>query len=224
MKIRFCYWRYEMSNLYQYITENYKENEPFFLSDIQIEGMTGNNIRQQLKKLTDSEKVKRFDKGIYYLPQPSIFKSGARPTLERVLEYKYLCDKSNRCGYISGLLFFNQLGLTTQVPMQYEIVTNKATNEYRETFLAKSRIIIRKPKVPVTEENYMALQFLDMLKDVDVYSEMSGIALQKRLYQYMRKVGLRISDLESYFPYYPDKLYKNLVETRVIYNDILTQE
>ena len=217
-----------MSNLYQYITENYKENEPFFLSDIQIEGMTENNILllTAIEKAgtTDSEKVKRFDKGIYYLPQPSIFKSGARPTLERVLEYKYLCDKSNRCGYISGLLFFNQLGLTTQVPMQYEIVTNKATNEYRETFLAKSRIIIRKPKVPVTEENYMALQFLDMLKDVDVYSEMSGIALQKRLYQYMRKVGLRISDLESYFPYYPDKLYKNLVETRVIYNDVLTQE
>ena len=41
-----------MSNLYQYLTENYKENDPFFLSDIQIEGMTGNNIRQQLKKLT----------------------------------------------------------------------------------------------------------------------------------------------------------------------------
>ena len=46
-----------MSNLYQYLTENYKENEPFFLSDIQIKGMTGNNIRQQLKKLTDTEKV-----------------------------------------------------------------------------------------------------------------------------------------------------------------------
>ena len=29
----------------------------FFLSDIQIEGMTGNNIRQQLKKLTDADKV-----------------------------------------------------------------------------------------------------------------------------------------------------------------------
>lgn len=29
----------------------------FFLSDIQIEGMTGNNIRQQLKKLTDAGKV-----------------------------------------------------------------------------------------------------------------------------------------------------------------------
>jgi len=67
----------------------------------------------------------------------------------------------------------------------------------------------------------MALQFLDMLKDVDVYSEMSGTDLQKRLYQYMRDADLEISDLESYFSYYPDKLYKNLIETRVIYNGIL---
>lgn len=210
-----------MSNLYQYLIEKYKENEPFFLSDIQIEGMTGNNIRQQLKKLTDIGKIKRFDKGIYYLPKKSIFKSGTQPTLEKVLEYKYLQDNNKRCGYITGLLFFNQLGLTTQVPMQYEIVSNRATNNYRETTLAKSRVIIRQPKITVTENNYMALQFLDMLKDIDVYSEISGIDLQKRLYQYMNDVGLKISDLESYFSYYPDKLYKNLIETRVIYNGIL---
>lgn len=64
------------SAIYQYLTENYKENEPFFLSNIQIEGMTKNNIRQQLKKLTDAGNVKRFDKGIYYLPKKTIFKSG----------------------------------------------------------------------------------------------------------------------------------------------------
>ena len=210
-----------MSSLYQYLIEKYKENEPFFLSDIQIEGITGNNIRQQLKKLTDIGKIKRFDKGIYYLPKKSIFKSSTQPTLEKVLEYKYLQDNNKRCGYVTGLLFFNQLGLTTQVPMQYEIVSNRATNNYRETTLAKSRVIIRRPKITVTENNYMALQFLDMLKDIDVYSEISGIDLQKRLYQYMNDVGLKISDLESYFSYYPDKLYKNLVETRVIYNGIL---
>lgn len=210
-----------MSNLYQYLIEKYKENEPFFLSDIQIEGMTGNNVRQQLKKLTDVGKIKRFDKGIYYLPKKSIFKSGTQPTLEKVLEYKYLQNNNKRCGYITGLLFFNQLGLTTQVPMQYEIVSNRATNNYRETTLAKSRVIIRKPKINVTEKNYVALQFLDMLKDIDVYSEISGTDLQKRLYQYMNNIGLKISDLEPYFSYYPDKLYKNLVETRVIYNGIL---
>ena len=61
-----------------------------------------------------------------------------------------------------------------------------------------------------------------MLKDVDIYSEISGKELQERLFKYMRAVNLKISDLEPYFIYYPDKLYRNLIETKVIYNDILT--
>ena len=158
-----------METLYEYLLDNYKENEPIFLADLQVDGMTRTNVRQQIKKLTDTGKVKRFDNGIYFLPKKTIFKSGSQLAPEKVLECKYLRDKDERCGYVSGLMFFNQMGLTTQVPMMYEVVSNKATNDYRETSLAKSRVIVRKPKVPVTEKNYKALQFLDMLKDVDVY-------------------------------------------------------
>lgn len=209
-----------MEKLYQYIVENYQTNEPIFLADIQIEGMKDNNIRQQVKKLTDAEKIKRFDKGIYYLPKTSIFKSGSQLSIEKVLEYKYLIDKKRRCGYISGLMFCNQLGLTTQVPMQYEVVSNKATSDYRETSLGRSRVVVRRPRVTVTEKNYRILQFLDMLKDVDIYSELSGKELQQRLYGYMDEQEIKVKDMEKYYSYYPDKLYRNLVETRVIYNGI----
>lgn len=209
-----------METLYEYLLDNYKENEPIFLADLQVDGMTRTNVRQQIKKLTDTGKVKRFDNGIYFLPQKTIFKSGSQLAPEKVLECKYLRDKDERCGYVSGLMFFNQMGLTMQVPMMYEVVSNKATNDYRETSLAKSRVIVRKPKVPVTEKNYKALQFLDMLKDVDVYSEVTGKPLQDRLYRYMDDANLSISEMEPYFAYYPDKLYKNLVETRVIYKDM----
>lgn len=212
-----------MGTLYEYLLDNYKENEPIFLADLQVDGMTRTNVRQQIKKLTDTGKVKRFDNGIYFLPKKTIFKSGSQLAPEKVLECKYLRDKDERCGYVSGLMFFNQMGLTTQVPMMYEVVSNKATNDYRETSLAKSRVIVRKPKVPVTEKNYKALQFLDMLKDVDVYSEVTGKPLQDRLYRYMDDANLSISEMEPYFAYYPDKLYKNLVETRVIYNGLLAQ-
>ena len=212
-----------METLYEYLLDNYKENEPIFLADLQVDGMTRTNVRQQIKKLTDTGKVKRFDNGIYFLPKKTIFKSGSQLAPEKVLEGKYLRDKDERCGYVSGLMFFNQMGLTTQVPMMYEVVSNKATNDYRETSLAKSRVIVRKPKVPVTEKNYKALQFLDMLKDVDVYSEVTGKPLQDRLYRYMDDANLSISEMEPYFAYYPDKLYKNLVETRVIYNGLLAQ-
>ena len=209
-----------METIYEYLLDNYKENEPIFLADLQVDGMTRTNVRQQIKKLTDTGKVKRFDNGIYFLPKKTIFKSGSQLAPEKVLECKYLRDKDERCGYVSGLMFFNQMGLTTQVPMMYEVVSNKATNDYRETSLAKSRVIVRKPKVPVTEKNYKALQFLDMLKDVDVYSEVTGKPLQERLYRHMDDAHLSISEMEPYFAYYPDKLYKNLVETRVIYKDI----
>ena len=212
-----------METLYEYLLDNYKENEPIFLADLQVDGMTRTNVRQQIKKLTDTGKVKRFDNGIYFLPKKTIFKSGSQLAPEKVLECKYLRDKDERCGYVSGLMFFNQMGLTTQVPMMYEVVSNKATNDYRETSLAKSRVIVRKPKVPVTEKNYKALQFLDMLKDVDVYSEVTGKPLQDRLYRYMDDANLSISEMEPYFAYYPDKLYKHLVETRVIYNGLLAQ-
>ena len=209
-----------METLYEYLLDNYKENEPIFLADLQVDGMTRTNVRQQIKKLTDTGKVKRFDNGIYFLPQKTIFKSGSQLAPEKVLECKYLRDKDESCGYVSGLMFFNQMGLTTQVPMMYEVVSNKATNDYRETSLAKSRVIVRKPKVPVTEKNYKALHFLDMLEDVDVYSEVTGKPLQDRLYRYMDDANLSISEMEPYFAYYPDKLYKNLVETRVIYKDM----
>ena len=212
-----------METLYEYLLDNYKENEPIFLADLQVDGMTRTNVRQQIKKLTDTGKVKRFDNGIYFLPKKTIFKSGSQLAPEKVLECKYLRDKDERCGYVSGLMFFNQMGLTTQVPMMYEVVSNKATNDYRETSLAKSRVIVRKPKVPITEKNYKVLQFLDMLKDVDVYSEVTGKQLQDRLYRYMDDANLSISEMEPYFSYYPDKLYKNLVETRVIYNGLLAQ-
>lgn len=212
-----------MENLYQYIIDTYETNEPIFLAELKINGISENNLRQQLKKLTDSGKIKRFDKGIYFLPKTSIFRSCAQLPVEKVLEYKYLRDKECRCGYISGLLFFNQLGLTTQVPMQYEVVSNKATSEYRETSLAKSRVVIRRPKVSVNEGNYKILQFLDLLKDIDIYSEITGTELQKKLYWYMDVADIKLADMENYYSYYPDKLYRNLVETRVIYNGILTQ-
>lgn len=58
-----------METLYEYLLKNYKPNEPIFLADLQIEGMSRANLRQQIKKLTDAGKVKRFDNGVYFLPK-----------------------------------------------------------------------------------------------------------------------------------------------------------
>ena len=73
-----------METLYEYLLKNYKPNEPIFLADLQIEGMSRANLRQQIKKLTDAGKVKRFDNGVYFLPKKTIFKSDVNIALLRL--------------------------------------------------------------------------------------------------------------------------------------------
>lgn len=53
----------------------------------------------------------------------------------------------------------------------------------------------------------------------DLHSLYIYHSLKKKLYRYMDKAGLTVSAMKSYFSYYPDKLYKNLVETEVIFYD-----
>ena len=203
--------------LYDYLVTVYGENEPIFISDLTYEDLSKNNIRQQIKKLTDAGRLKRYDTGIYFIPKKSIFKSGTQLSLNTVLEKKNLQCKEEPCGYITGLSFANQLGITTQVPMAYEVATNKATSDYRETVLVKTRVILRKPKAPVNGQNYRILQFLDLMKDIDDYAESRGEELKKRLYAYLKKSAILFSDLEQYLRRYPDKIYRNLFETGLLY-------
>lgn len=198
--------------LYDYLKETYGENEPIFVSDIRYKDSSTNHIRQQIKRLTDSGKLKRYDTGIYFIPGQSIFKSGPQLSRDKVIEQKYLRADGARCGYISGALFANQLGLSRQVPMVCEVVTNKATSEYREVKLASSTVILRKPRVAVTEDNYRSLQLLDLIKDADHYVEVDSETQKARISAYMKANGIRFQDLESFFAHYPDKIYKNMFE------------
>lgn len=65
-----------METLYEYLLKNYKPNEPIFLADLQIEGISRANLRQQIKKLTDAGKVKRFDNGVYFFPKKRFSNQG----------------------------------------------------------------------------------------------------------------------------------------------------
>ena len=202
--------------LYEYLRNNYKENEPIFLSEIKIEDMKPAYVRQQIKKLTEDGRIKRFDTGIYFIPRKSMFRSGSALPVESVIKKKYLLEGSEPCGYVGGMMFANQLGLTTQIPMVYEITTNKATTEYRETQLGKIRIIIRRPYVKITEENIGALQFLDLMREVTDVSELEGKELTQKLIAYMKTRNMGFDTLDPYLSYYPEKIYKNMYKVGLL--------
>ena len=205
-----------LDEVYNYIENSYKENEPIFLSELNILGVKAVSIRQQMKKLTEDGRLKRFDTGIYCIPKKSMFRSGSALSVDEVIRKKYLVDGVNRCGYLGGILFANQLGLTTQVPGVYEVYTNKATTEYRETKLANLRVILRKPYCEINERNVATLQFLDLIKEVVDISEVEGEELTKRLLGYMKSKSIGFENMKPFLPYYPDRIYKNMYEVGLL--------
>ncbi len=202
--------------VYDYIENNYAQNEPIFLSNLNIPGVKPVTIRQQMKKLIEEGKIKRFDSGIYFIPKKSEFVPSSSLSIDEVIKEKYLLNEGKCCGYIGGLLFANKLGLTTQVPSAYEVYTNKATTEYRETKLGNIRIILRKPCCTVDDDNAIILQFLDLMKEVEDVSEIKEKELNNRITNYMKKRNIGFKDIERYLSYYPDRIYKNMYEVGLL--------
>ena len=60
-----------INEVYDYIVNKYSTNEPIFLTELDIPGMKPVSVRQQIKKLTDDGRLKRFDT-ILYSPKNNI--------------------------------------------------------------------------------------------------------------------------------------------------------
>ncbi len=206
----------QIDEVYNYLKDNYEQNEPIFLADLTIPSIKPVSLRQQLKKLTEDGRIRRFDTGIYFIAKKTRFHFGSALSASEVIQKKYLTDDAGRCGYVSGMMFANQLGITTQVPMVYEVYTNKATTDYRDTSLGDMRVILRRPYVKVNDDNVSALQFLDLMKEVSEIAELEGKELTDRLLEYMKKKELDFDILQQYFPYYPDKIYRNMYKVGLL--------
>lgn len=165
--------------------QNCEKNEPIFIEDIKEYIMQFykeeekekifNNVKEILNRLNKEDIIKTAYKGIYYIPKTNIF--GEMPLANnKIIQYKYLVDKfGNLKGYITGAKLFNNIGLITQVPNIIDIVTNecKNNNKYANNYL---NVIIRKPKIEITNENYKYLQLIDLIENKDnIYIEVENM-------------------------------------------------
>lgn len=200
--------------LLEYLKENYKINEPIFISDIDLP-VTDTNLRQMFKVLCDNGEIMRFDTGIYYLQGNMQLKGGIPLSASEVARYKYISRNDQVNGYYSGYTFANQLGLTMQVPYTIEIVSNQASAKCREVSIRNQKIILRKPRTKITQENCDILQLLDLLKDWNQYVDDDTDRAAGRIFAYVKKLNVMRSDVDQYIEYYPDRVYKTIYETRL---------
>ena len=199
--------------LYNFLLDKFGCDEPIFLSELSYRGKTAGALRQIMAKLVADGQLCRFDQGIYYIPEIGLFKPGRALSCEKVIERKYLFDEEKkRCGYTGGQNFANQFGITTQVPLTITVVSNKATTKERRFKLGGREILLRQPRCKIDERNFRILQLLDLISDIDRYSEITIEDGRKRMTKYMQQLPVQFGKMEQYFSYYPVKIFKNMYE------------
>jgi hypothetical protein len=200
--------------LLEFLKSKFGPGKPIFTEDAEPLGLSAGNLRQQFKKLVDAGELSRFEPGVYFLPDPNHEYYPISSNM--VAEYKYITDGEDIYGYYSGYTFANQLGLCLQVPYKEEIVTNNTTAIAREVKVGKIPFYIRRAKVAVTKENRNVLQLLDLLKDVEEYTD---YCCEEEAPDIIRRHILRNkilrADVDKYIENFPLKTYKYIYDLRL---------
>lgn len=194
--------------LYDFLIDEYEKLEPIFISD--ISGYSTDYIRQEFKRLTDEGKLNRLYNGVYYIPCKTILGTDGKVSIDKLIEKKYLFDNNNINGYYTGLYFANMLGITSQNPACFEVCSNVATTKQRKNNIMGFNLITYKPVVKITNENHKELQFLDLMTNIDKYSEITLDEQKKKLNDYVTNNNLNFEIIKEYLPLYPDRVYKNI--------------
>ena len=200
-----------------YLMKNFGYNEPIFLNDLSIEGLSENAVRQSVKRLVANGFLDRYDSGIYYIPKKDgvLGKSYIDPLL--VIMRKYVKNKSETYGYITGISFINQLGLTTQMPAVIEIVTNKESTNGRFITVGNQKVRIKKPSITVSENNAELLQLLDSIAQIEKYTELSMEETKEIMLSYLKQKRFTKEQLLEVSPGLTGVTAKKLIEWGMIY-------
>ena len=207
--------------LKSYLLENYDYNEPIFLNELSIEGLSENAVRQSVKRLVANGFLERYDNGIYYIPKQNgvLGKSYIDPFL--VVIRKYVRNKSETYGYITGMSFVNQLGLTTQIPAVIEIVTNKEATNGRMITVGNQKVRIKKPSVTVSDNNAELLQLLDGISQAEKYTELTIEETIDKMLSYVKQKKFTKKQLSEVSSVITGATAKKLIEWGIIYEFVL---
>lgn len=189
-------------SLYLELRNTYGLNNPFLLEDIS-DGDNYNSIKVTINNLVKKNLIRRYTKGVYYLPKNSEI-GELHPSFEEVIEKKYLKKGNNCIGFYTGLLLLNNMGLTNQVPNRVEICTNVETNIKRVVSISNSEVILRRPLIEITNDNIYYLQFMELFRICDLFDLLEND--KKYIKKYIKDHNLTKRKMLSYLDMAPHRV------------------
>lgn len=131
----------------------------FTIHDFSVSDEKPKAVNKVLNNLVKKGSLRRLSKGRFYKPQIGKFGELMPDTYQIV---KDLIEKNGKLiGYTTGYSVFNELALTTQMPVELQIGTSK---EKKKIVRGIYRISFVKQKNTITKENIPLLRLLDCLR------------------------------------------------------------
>lgn len=156
----------------------------------------------------------RYEQGVYYIPKMSRLKGTVSLAPDIVARYKYISRMGRIMGYYAGHTLANKMGISAQVPVKEEIISNNMAAIVREVSVGSRVYVVRKAPVEVNESNHIVLQLLELLKNIDEYSDNEQDARQQVI-DYIRRFQITRDAVDLYINYFPLKVYKSVYEMRL---------
>lgn len=152
-------------------------------------------VNVNLPRIANTSDLVRYRKGIYYRAEDTVFgKTRLNPAL--VNRDRYINRNGDINGYETGAAFLNQIGLTTQIPKYKKYATNIFKQRGARTD-KNLQVIIKKPKVQITKDNYLYLQLLDAIENKDKIG-LDAPNPEELLWVYINQNGLELKKLFAY--------------------------
>lgn len=137
-----------------------EKGNTFTYKDLEIEKEEYSATSKTIERLIKKGIIKRISTGIFYKPKQTVF-GELKPDEEKIITH-YLFKNGKRIAYVTGLLLYNKMGLTTQIPKEISIASSK-----KRIYISKGNIKASAVKsyLEVTDDNYKFLELLDAIKD-----------------------------------------------------------
>ncbi len=204
--------------LVERLKSNYPLNEPIFVNEILelMHDYTRQRVYQLITKAEENGSLVRYDNGIYYLPMKTEFGLSV-PTVNSVVDKKYINYKGNTFGIYGKYVIDLNFLVSSQVPNVIEVITNNESRKVREIVIRGRKVILRKSRVLITNENASAYTLMELFNNMDMKQYEEDMQIRKAVFKYIqenqisRKIILNLADA------FPAKAMKNLATSGVLY-------
>ena len=210
-----------LNMLMERLKTHFELNEPIFTNEILeiMQDYSRPRIYQLINEAERNGELIHYDNGIYYMPKQTEFGLSV-PTVNSVVNKKYIKNKGDTFGIYGKFVIELNFLVSFQVPNVIEVITNNESRKIREIMIRGRKVILRKSRVPITNEHEGAYTLMELFNNIDMRQYQEEKKIQDSVFEYIKEKQIKRSDILSLADAFPAKAMKNIATSGVLYETL----